>query len=97
MTLKEGFLLVSYAAIVNFATERQMVELKRAYSSEADSVVTETIKRVKQIYKEVSGKTLSIKPSKGSESDSIEIINMSPHSANRTAYYRRKAMFVFGE
>lgn len=87
-------LLVSYATIVTFATERQMIEMKRAYAGEADAVVAEVIKRVKSLYKELSGSTLSTKAaSKDGETDSLEIININVHTANRKAYYRRKAVF----
>jgi len=82
-------LKVSYAAIVNFATEKQMILLKRRYSSEADSVVAATIKRIKSLYKEISGESLTIKVVKESESDSVEVININIHNVNRTAYYRR--------
>lgn len=89
-------LLVSYAAVVNFGTERQMIEMKRAYASEADSVVSEVVKRVKSNYKELTGSTLAAKPVKNGEADSLEIINFNVHNAKRTAYFRRKAVFELG-
>lgn len=90
-------LLVSYAAIVNFVTERQMIEMKRAYSSEADSVVAGVVKRVKAIYKDLTGSPLTMKIVKNNgEIDSLEIINLNVHTARRTAYYRRKAVFMIG-
>lgn len=89
-------LLVSYAAVVNFGTERQMIEMKRAYAGEADSVVTEVIKRVKAIYKDLTGSTLAAKAVKDGEADSLEIINMNVHNARRQAYFRRKAVFELG-
>lgn len=89
-------LLVSYAAVVNFGTERQMIEMKRAYSGEADSVVAEVIKRVKSIYKDLTGSALATKAVKDGETDSLEIINLNVHNARRTAYYRRKAVFELG-
>lgn len=88
-------LLVSYAAIVNFGTERQMIEMKRAYSSEADSVVNEVVRRVREIYKDLTGSTLTMKAISDASSDSLEIINLNVHNARRTAYYRRKAIFRF--
>ena len=89
-------LLVSYAAVVNFGTERQMIEMKRAYAGEADSVCAEVIKRVKAIYKELTGSTLAAKAVKDGEADSLEIINMNVHNARRQAYFRRKAVFELG-
>lgn len=92
----EDKLLVSYAAIVNFGTERQMIEMKRAYSSEADSVVSEVINKIKSIYKDLTGSSLSVKLLKESQTDSLEIINLNVHNAKRTAYYRRKTFFEIG-
>lgn len=89
-------LLVSYAAVVNFATERQMIEMKRAYKGEADSVVAEVVKRVKAIYKDLTGSALAAKAVKDGEADSLEIINFNVHNARRMAYYRRKAVFELG-
>jgi len=89
-------LQLSFAAIVNFANEKQMVEMKRAYQAEADGVVAEVIKRVKEIYKDLTGSALALKLSKESVSDSLEIINMNAHNAKRTAYYRRKAVVEVG-
>lgn len=89
-------LLVSYAAIVNFGTERQMIEMKRAYETEATSVVGEVIKRIKSNYKDLTGSSLTSKAVSNGTADSLEIINMNVHNAKRTAYYRRKAVFEIG-
>lgn len=97
MTLSgEDRLNLSYAAIVNFATERQMIEMKRGYASEADSVVSEVVKRVKAIYKELTGSALSTKMLEETKSDSLEVINMNVHTARRTAYFRRKISIELG-
>lgn len=89
-------LLVSYAVVVNFGTERQMIEMKRAYASEADTVVSEVIKRIKTTYKDLTGSALTAKATPSGSTDSLEIINMNCHNARRTAYYRRKAVFELG-
>lgn len=94
--LGEDRLMVSYAAIVTFGTERQMIEMKRRYESEADSIVSEVLKKVKSNYKDLTGSTLSSKTVPSSATDSLEIINMNVHTAKRTAYYRRKAVFEIG-
>jgi hypothetical protein len=86
-------LLVSYAAIVNFGSERQMIEMKRAYESEANSVVGEVVKKVKSIYKGLTGSALTTKAVKDGQSDSLEIVSFNCHNAHRTAYFRRKTVF----
>lgn len=83
--------IASYAAIVNFGTEKEMIMMKRAYSEESVSVINEVLKTVKANYKQLSGSTLKTKESV--TSDSIEIIGFGVHNPNRTAYYRRKTVF----
>lgn len=86
-----GLLQVSYAAIVNFASEREMIEMKRRYAHESKSVTDSAIAEVKRVYKDLTGKTLKTKES--SASDSVEIISNSFSSPKRTAYFRRKSLF----
>jgi hypothetical protein len=92
----EDRLLVSYAVIVNFGTERQMIEMKRAYADEAGAVIADAIKRIKSVYKDLTGNTLSMKIDQRTISDSVEIISFNVHNAKRTAYFRRKAFFDVG-
>ncbi len=92
--LSAGRMMVSYAVVVNFSTEKQMIETKRAQVSESNSIINETLKVVKANYKELSGLTIKLKEI--STVDSLEIINMNVHTARRTAYYRRKTVFEIG-
>ena len=87
-------LLASYAAVVNFGTERQMIDMKRLYSEESQSVTAEVLKAVKSNYKELSGESLKVKEL--DSSDSLEIINFNVHNPRRTAYYRRKTVLEIG-
>lgn len=84
----------SYMAIVNFGTERQMIEMKRRYSDESISVISEVLKTVKSNYKELSSSSLTTKEI--SSSDSLEIIGVNFHNPKRTAYYRRVTYFEVG-
>lgn len=86
--------LASYQAIVNFGTERQMIEMKRAYSTEAEEVVKAYVKQIKATYKDITENALSMK--EVASTDSIEIINFNVHNAKRTAYFRRKSVFEIG-
>ncbi len=87
-------LMASYAAIVNFGTERQMIEMKRRYADESSSIINEVIKQMKSRYKELSKSTITVKESQSS--DSLEIIASNYHNPKRTAYYRRKTLFEIG-
>ncbi len=80
---------LSYAAIVNFTTEKQMILMKRDYAEEAGRVLAEAMKQIKARYKDICGESLSLSVVKGSESDSVEIININIHNVRRTAYFRR--------
>ncbi len=92
----ENKLHVSYAAVVSFGSERQMIDTKRVYASEADSVIAGTVKNVRDTYKDLTGLSLKLKANEDTTTDSVEIINMNVHNARRTAYYRRKMTFEVG-
>lgn len=87
-------ILVSYQAIVNFATEVHMIQSKRRSAEEADRVVAEVIKHLKKNYKEISGDSISAKEQ--SASDSLEIIGFGVHNPKRTALFRKKVVFEIG-
>lgn len=91
MTLVGNCIQVSYAAIVNFATERAMIETRRAYAEESKSIIKAHLDGAKASYKELSGKTLKLKEI--ATSDSLEIIANSVNNPKRTAYFRCKALY----
>ena len=80
-----------YLAVVNFGTEKQMIDMRRMYSDEADRAIAAYIKRSKNLYKELTGDSITFKEQ--SYSDSVEIIGMSAYTPNRTAYFRKKIVF----
>jgi hypothetical protein len=87
-------LVANYSAIVNFGTERQMIEMKRAYKEEGIAVTNAVIKNVKKIYKELTGTSLSVKEVESS--DGLEIIGLGVYNPKRTAYFKRQAIFEIG-
>lgn len=93
LTSKET-LLVSYIAIVSFRSEIQMIDSKRAHTEEANLAIAATIKRIKSIYKELTGNTIKLSENKETIQNSVEIINMNCHNANRMAYFRQKIVFT---
>jgi hypothetical protein len=84
-------LIASYAAIVNFGTERQMIEMKRRYEVESNDIIAEVMKHVKTNYKDLAGSSLTIK--EVGTQDNIEVIAVNIYNPKRTAYYRRKTVF----
>jgi hypothetical protein len=86
----DGRLMVSYQAVVNFVTEKEMVTMKRLYSEESASVVSAALKVVKENYKELTGD--SLKMNETGSNESLEIIGFGVHNPKRTAYFRRKSI-----
>jgi hypothetical protein len=84
-------LVVNFAVIVKFGTQRELIELKRQYEDESVRVVNANLGAVKKRYKDLSGSAL--KATELSSSDSLETIGVTFHSPCRTAYYRRKTVF----
>jgi hypothetical protein len=84
-------LLASYQVIVNFASEKEMILMKRSCQEESKSVIDAHVKSVKDVYKDISGDSLTVK--EVSSTDSIEIIGFNVHNPKRTAYFRRKTVF----
>jgi hypothetical protein len=84
-------LLASFAAVVNFGTENEMIQMKRRYSEEAGSIINEFLRIIKANYKKFSSSSLTAKEI--NSTDNLEIINFNVHNPRRTAYYRRKVVF----
>jgi len=84
-------ILASYAGLVRFVTEKEMIDTKREYVQESERVLDSVLKKVKSTYKDLSG--LTLKASEVSSVDSLEIVNFNVHNPLRTAYYRRKTVF----
>lgn len=92
MSFKNGNqLLVSYTAVVNFGSENEKLHMKRRFEEESLAVVNDALKKVKKEYKDLAEKSVSLKEV-GSDT-AIELINVSPFSPRKTAYYRRKTLF----
>ena len=90
-TLAGDVLTASYQAVVNFASEKEMIMMKRLYEEESIDIINAVLKNVKAVYKDISGDSLSVK--EHASSTSIEIINFNVHNPKRTAYFRRKTAF----
>lgn len=84
-------LTASYQAVVNFASEKEMIVMKRTYEEESTAIIAELIKNARAAYSRAVGNTLSVKEQ--STSSSVEIIGFNVHNPKRTAYYRRKTVF----
>jgi len=82
---------VLIATYQNFASEKEMIMMKRMYEEESINVIDAVLKNVKAAYKDLSEETLSTK--EYNSSTSVEIIGFNVHNPKRTAYFRRKTSF----
>lgn len=90
-TLAGDVLTASYQAVVNFASEKEMIMMNRMYEEESSDIIQAVLKSVKAVYKDLSGSTLTTK--EHSTNTSVEIIGFNVHNPKRTAYFRRKTAF----
>ena len=84
-------LCVDYTSIVTFASEASMRDQKKAFENESTQATNDKMKEIKKDFKETAGRALKAKLV--NSEDSIEVINASPHTPKKTAYYRRKTLF----
>jgi len=84
-------LCVDYTSIVTFASEQSMRDQKKVFENESNQATNNKMKQVKKEFKEAAGRSLKVKQT--NSDDSIEVINASPHTPRKTAYYRRKTIF----
>tara|TARA_A100001011_G_scaffold170603_1_gene179485 strand:- start:256 stop:642 length:387 start_codon:yes stop_codon:yes gene_type:complete len=87
-------LSVDYTSVVTFASEASMREQKKAFENESNQATNNKMKEIKKEFKDAAGRALKAKQLKSE--DSIEVINASPHTPRKTAYYRRKTLFEVG-
>lgn len=88
--VRENLLDVSYGAVVNFGTEREMIRMKMDYADEARSVVKAHLKEVKRAYKELTGD--SIRLTERDPVDSLEVVNFNVINPKRTCVYHSKCL-----
>jgi uncharacterized protein (DUF2344 family) len=100
-------LSVSYQTIVNFASEREMILVKRNESEQSLKNIKTAMDIIKKSYSEIVKNKIkeadneispksTLKLKEGHTSDSVEIVGLGVHNPKRTAIYRRKTMFEIG-
>jgi hypothetical protein len=87
-------LRVSYAAIVNFGNEREMIMMKRTYADESRKIIKQVLAQIKKTYKELTGKT--IKLTEKNHTDSLEILSFNVINPKRTSAFRCKCEVEIG-
>ena len=87
-------LSVSYQTVVNFASERQMLQVKLREAEMSAQNIKSVLDAVKNSYKDSTSKTLKMK--EVSSGDSVEIVGFGIHNPKRTAIYRKQVVFELG-
>ena len=90
----QDMLSVTYQTIVNFASERQMLQVKLREADLSLSNIKSVLDAVKKSYKDLTSKTLKTK--EVNSGDSVEIVGFGVHNPMRKALYRKQVMFEIG-
>ena len=90
----QDMLSITYQTVVNFASERQMLQVKLREADLSLSNIKSVLDAVKKSYKDLTSKTLKTK--EVNSGDSVEIIGFGVHNPKRTALYRKQVMFEIG-
>ena len=87
-------LSVTYQTVVNFASERQMLQVKLQEEKLSLDSIKSVMDGVKNTYKDLTSKSLKTKEI--SSGDSVEIVGTAAHNPKRTAIYRKQVVFEVG-
>jgi hypothetical protein len=81
-------LTLKYITVVHFAAEQALRAQVDRLTHESIDILTKCVADTKKKFKEMAGKTLSLKEIKNV--DSLEVISATNLSPRRVAYYRRQ-------
>ena len=94
-TMQGNTLVFNYTTVTNLVMGVDIRTQVREQERISVTLINDKIKALKAEFKKAAGHALKIK--EDSTSDSVEFISMSPHNPKRTAYYKRKTVFVIGD
>jgi len=83
-----------YTCVVHFASEASFRSQQDRENDRAKAMLRDALNVVKKEFKSLTKNELLVKQIKGSEHDSIEIIQATAHNPRRVAYYRFKTSFT---
>ena len=81
----------TYTTVVHLASDRNLRDQCRVFEEESVKLTNEYMKNIRKEFKDAAGRALKVKEI--GTSDSVEMINASPFSPRKTAYYRRFTRF----
>lgn len=83
---------LTFAAIVTFASEVEKRATKQRYEEESGSVMNDVLKKIKEEYKQLSGKAVSFKQV-GEGDITLEMLSVSTVSSKKTVYFKKSVLF----
>jgi hypothetical protein len=86
--LNADMMLVTFQTYVNISSFHDHAVAKKKAKSEAEVVLSATLKSIKKRYKDLTGKSLSLKLV--NSEDGFDMVNMTVFSATRQALFRSK-------
>lgn len=81
-------LVAKFIMVVNFGSDNQMRQMMPRYKNEAMSMVKAAVAKLKEEYKELTGKNVTLKLNVNSVQDSVEFLSYQVFNPKKTAYYR---------
>ena len=94
-TMQGNTLVFNYTTVTNLVMGIDIRSQVREQERISASLINDKVKDLKSEFEKAAGRALKIKEEE--TSDSVEFISMSPHNPKRTAYYKRKTVFVLGD
>ena len=83
-------LMVSYTTIINYFSNEPYLNQKKTFEDEATQIVNNYIKKVREEFKDETGRTLDFEVK--NYNDDVEILNTGAYNNKKTSYYRRKTL-----
>ena len=94
VSLQGDIMTCTFTTIVNLMSDQNLRDQCRRFEEESVEIIKEYMKQLKSEFRKETGRALKAKEE--GTSDSIEVINVSPYTPKRTAYYRRFTTYQVG-
>ena len=91
-TMQGNVIVFNYTTVTNLVMGIDIRTQVREQERASVTLINEKVKHLKDEFKKAAGHALKLKEQ--DTNDSVEFISMSPHNPKRTAYYKRKTVFV---
>lgn len=84
----DEMLSAKFVIIVNYSSEAMWIEMRKRWIEEGLERIAKRLKEVETLYRENTGKKISLKISKPTISDSLELASYSVYKPIKTGFFR---------